>query len=451
MKKQMMKGMTVLFACAAFASCSHDLSIDETAVVENLKNEYRAAFEQKYGKVDPNQSWDFTGFAAKASTRGTSSNSSSVGMDWKQVGYANSEKYGMTVAQMKKIIEADIVEIKQKVASVDPVKFDYTYSKGFLYPVVSHGTYAQDGTNYDSYELGAEYSVGSNTTTSLYVIPSTVTACQTYKKDFWFTYKGYGSSKTSDIRSATFDTWRNINTLSLVNADNARWFVGAKASGESSFTRRTVEYCKIFTVTSGRQYICFSCNGNDDYSDLICLMQEFSWTKKEEPRAWGKRYMVEDMGTIGDFDFNDIVFDVVQLADGSQKCYVRALGGTIDVIITVGNTSWQKKDNKIIDADGNEVDVVVTTMYNTAPPTEEWILAEFPVTGWDPEDNNVTVTVFTNGQNGTFYPMPVNFPEKGEIPMMVAVNVTKTWMYEKKSIEKMPEDFLNDNDYTYEE
>lgn len=41
-----MKGMTVLFACAAFASCSHDLSIDETAVVDNLKNEYRAAFEQ---------------------------------------------------------------------------------------------------------------------------------------------------------------------------------------------------------------------------------------------------------------------------------------------------------------------------------------------------------------------------------------------------------------------
>jgi hypothetical protein len=34
---------------------------------------------------------------------------------------------------------------------------------------------------------------------------------------------------------------------------------------------------------------------------------------------------------------------------------------------------------------------------------------------------------------------------------MVAVNVTKTWMYEKKSIENIPEDFLNNNDYSYEE
>lgn len=450
MKKFMLKGMAALAVCAAFVSCSHDTDFEasnQEFTVENLKNEYKAAFIQKYGEVAPNQSWDFTGFAANATTRATPR----VGMDWKQKWYANNERYGMTVAQMKTIIENDIVEIKNKVASVDPVKFDYTYSKGFLYPVVSHGTYAQDGTNYDSYELGAEYTVGSKTTKSSYVIPSTVTACQTYRKDFWFTYKGYGSQQTSDIRNATFDTWRDINTLSLINADNARWFVGAKASGESAFTYRTVEYCKIFTVKSGRQYICFSCNGNDDYSDLICLMQQFTWTKKEEPRAWGKRYMVEDMGTIGDFDFNDIVFDVVQLADGSQKCYVRALGGTIDVIITVGGTTWQKKDNKILDADGNEVDVVVTTMYNTQPPTEEWILAEFPVSGWDPEDNNVTVTVFTNGQNGTFYPMKVTFPEVGEYPMMVAVNVTKTWMNEKQSIESMPESFLNDNDYTYEE
>ena len=444
----MLKGMAVLCTSAAFVACSHDLSVNEDAIVNNVKNEYNAAFIKKYGEVDPNQSWDFTGYAAKARTR---AGESQIGMDWKLTGYANNERYGMTVKNMKDIIEADIVEIKEKVASVDAVKFDYTYSKGFLYPVVSHGTYAEDGTNYDSYELGAEYTVGSETTATRNVIPSSVTACKDYKKDFWFTYKGYGKSKISDVRSATFDNWRNINTLSLINADNARWFVGAKASGESGFTRRTVEYCKIFTVASGRQYICFSCNGNDDYSDLICLMKEFSWTKKEEPRAWGKRYMVEDMGRIGDFDFNDIVFDVVQLADGSQKCYVRALGGTINVTIKVGNTTWQKENNKIIDANGEEVDAVVTKMYNTTPPTEEWILAEFPVKDWDPEDNNVTVTVYTNGQNGTFFPMPVNFPKKGDIPMMVAVNVTKMWMYEQKNIEEMPADFLNNNDYSYEE
>ena len=454
MKKSFIfKLSAVALVAGAFgmSSCSSNDDIyNPDNAAERIKNEYKAAFEQKYGKVDPNQSWDFTGYAAKARTRAEGND---VTLTWKLTGYANNERYGMTAKQIKGIIEEDIVDIKNNVESVDPVKFEYTYSNMYLYPVVSHGYPMPDGNNYDYYYLGAEYTVGGQTTSCNEVIPSNVTSSAKDNADYWFTYNRYGLGKIDDVRAAGFGNWRNINTTSLVNADNARWWVAARhyQSNETGYDKKTVEYCKIFTVESGRQYIAFDCNGNGDYSDLICLMQLFSWTKKEDPRAWGKRYMVEDMGTIGDFDFNDIVFDVVQLADGSQKCYVRALGGTIDVVITVGNTSWQKKNNKIIDANGEEVDAVVTTMYNTAPPTEEWILAEFPVKGWDPEDNNVTVTVYTNGQNGTFFPMKVEFPEVGEYPMMVAVNVTKMWMYEQTSIESMPASFLNENDYTYEE
>ena len=161
------------------------------------------------------------------------------------------------------------------------------------------------------------------------------------------------------------------------------------------------------------------------------------------------------MGRIGDFDFNDIVFDVVQLADGSQTCYVRALGGTVDIAITVGDVTWRKGEKKVINKDGEEEDAVITQMYNTTPPDEEWILAQFPVTGWNPETNNVTVTVYLENETkpGTFYPMVVNFPDDGDVPMMVAVNVTKLWMVEKTSIESMPKDlynnYLNDNDYSY--
>ena len=32
----------------------------------------------------------------------------------------------------------------------------------------------------------------------------------------------------------------------------------------------------------------------------------------------------------------------IQFADGSQKCHVRALGGTVDIAITVGGVSWRK-------------------------------------------------------------------------------------------------------------
>lgn len=42
-----------------FVACSHDDFIDKDAPVKNLKAEYAANFEKKFGKIDPNQTWDF--------------------------------------------------------------------------------------------------------------------------------------------------------------------------------------------------------------------------------------------------------------------------------------------------------------------------------------------------------------------------------------------------------
>lgn len=42
-----------------FVACSHDDFIDQDAPVKNLKAEYAANFEKKFGKIDPQQSWDF--------------------------------------------------------------------------------------------------------------------------------------------------------------------------------------------------------------------------------------------------------------------------------------------------------------------------------------------------------------------------------------------------------
>ena len=86
-------------------------------------------------------------------------------------------------------------------------------------------------------------------------------------------------------------------------------------------------------------------------------------------------------------------------------------------------------------------------MYNTLPPNGEWILAEFPVTGWDPTDNNVTVLVNTRGQDGQYYTNTIQFPENGDVPMMVAVSTDKLWMTEYVSIESVPASFINENIY----
>ena len=49
---------------AAFMSCSKDVAFDSEGLANQaaaqLKAEYRANFEKKYGAIAPNQTWDFS-------------------------------------------------------------------------------------------------------------------------------------------------------------------------------------------------------------------------------------------------------------------------------------------------------------------------------------------------------------------------------------------------------
>jgi len=58
----------------AFVACSHDDFIDQDAPVKNLKAEYAANFEKKYGKIDPQQTWDFCSTETTYSLPSTSTN-----------------------------------------------------------------------------------------------------------------------------------------------------------------------------------------------------------------------------------------------------------------------------------------------------------------------------------------------------------------------------------------
>ena len=70
-----------------------------------------------------------------------------------------------------------------------------------------------------------------------------------------------------------------------------------------------------------------------------------------------------------------------------------------------------------------------SNIYRTGKESE---LAKFDVTGWVPDDNNISVTVV--GQSGYNGVMTIKFPKKGEAPMMIAVDEDKKWMRERNSI-----------------
>ena len=179
---------------------------------------------------------------------------------------------------------------------------------------------------------------------------------------------------------------------------------------------------KEVTVNCGDKectFWCFQCHPSDNptYTDLVMWVQK---VPNVPSLTMQKRYMVEDLGESDDFDFNDIVFDVYQFSDNTQRCFVRALGGTLGISIKVGNSTWSKAPT-----------YANTEMLNTKGEVDyDKCLAEFDVTGWNHSQNNVTVEV--TGKDG--FKWVLNFPEVGKVPFIVATADGKEWMTERNSV-----------------
>ena len=140
------------------------------------------------------------------------------------------------------------------------------------------------------------------------------------------------------------------------------------------------------------------------------------------------RYMVEDLGSTDDFDFNDIVIDVTdidivtptftngvltsqQVTGHRQEAIIRHLGGTLPFILKIGDTEYA--------AGGQET-------FKTSPNTV------IPVTGYSMSSHNISVQVEQQGSTGVYN--HVKFPKAGEAPMIIAVDQSQEWMGERQSV-----------------
>ncbi|MCD8094289.1 MAG: hypothetical protein LUF01_16375 [Bacteroides sp.] len=174
--------------------------------------------------------------------------------------------------------------------------------------------------------------------------------------------------------------------------------------------------------------------GSDwDMNDVVFLVygdpkipQPVEIIDEEIKEVTSKRYMIEDLGSTDDFDFNDIVVDVTQeivkkltTENGelvstkeisrTQKATLRHLGGTIPFRLKIGD--------KVFDEMEGQMDV---------NPDKE-----YEITGWEPDKNNISVAV-KDLNNGDIHKL--NFPGIGEAPMIIAVDTDVDWMEERVSI-----------------
>ena len=437
-----------------FMSCSKDL-YDSNAVNEKQnekqKNDYATNFVKRYGEIDPNQTWDFATMAPISGLPSTSTRAAGDGgatsvsvikqssgtmriekdvIDWMHEEFkagANNSKKGSPFYLKTQEQTFTIVPFYQGIASyywelwmnVGGVNVQvWSKNQDLTYKTSENGTseaMTNNGVPAEAIEVNAPtYTYQATANQSLYF----------YLK-IW--KKGSKTTDNPDVTTSSLDK----KMLALEGA--------LRPAGVPIDNKVTIIGCEDAT--------------DNDYEDLVFLIYGKPTppiTPVDETEITEtKRYMMEDLGTTDDFDFNDIVVDVQNVytqkiylqptANGGweesrrddpvykgQRAIVRAAGGVYDFTLKIGNTTWTKSQNL---SSGSMLNTGAggSDIYWSGIQSE---LAKFDVTGWIPKDNNVSVTVAGQDNNGIL----IEFPEAGKAPMMIAVDGDIHWMTERSGV-----------------
>ena len=453
-------GMAVMGA--AFMSCSKDVAFDSEGLAkeaaEKARSEFEVNFVKKYGAVDPNKSWDLSSMqpkysftpgenSARALTRTAESYNKTTTPGFKVEGdildwfftnlKAGKNNFDKGDPFYMKVVAGDpltIVPIFQGTASkywqlwmhVDGIENDILIwskgeSLGYRMKEGDDLTLAGTGTNgieKEACEVEAPKVTFTGLPVGNYVY---------FYLKAWTNYSEYDGDKLGN--KATVYSSLDEKMLALKNCD--------KPSGVGEDQNACIIGCEDAA--------------DNDYEDLAFLVYgKFTINEPEEVfETITKRYMVEDLGSTDDFDFNDIVVDVSQTtkttyyyklengkmvqtgSDGpvleSQKAVVRAAGGILDFTINIGSSSWTKSEHL------TPFDQMMNTGIGKAIDYNA-VLDQFNIENkdWNPESNNISITVDGRGGNAGVQVIP--FPKEGEIPMIIAVDPTWNWMSERQSV-----------------
>lgn len=452
--KVILKSIVASVAVLGLAACSKGDLYDANQVAANKmaeqKQKFENNFEAKYGKVDPNQSWDFSTNQQRLGTRG----------------------------------EGDQI-VTELVAGLEfGIKDEYVSTNS---NVLTTRTFTKNKSLYGVLEGDLKDGLSHEGDPAVLLAPSTDFTIYPLSNQGGWTHKLYVKVGDNDPVLVYDKTWTfygratvNGDVVKLGRYWNGTYYAGERANlqglhikapigtrvdvyiddiaGTKGNTAGTINGKAIYLDCKAKpegitwlkddaviKYIGIEDGGGDtDYNDVVLAVVgnpfvpekiEFTNNTYDVPLLVTKRYMMEDLGSTDDFDFNDVVVDVtetttthhkVTLANGvvtkdevtgtdkTQKAVVRHLGGIYPFVLTIGNTSFDVMGGE----DTFDKDVNI----------------EKDVTGWDPTLNNVSVKVEVpdNTQGSKMYNAVNEFPTKGAFPMMFACDPEYKWAAERQ-------------------
>ena len=402
---------TLAVAAMSFGGCTSDdkHEYNPDYQVELDKEAFAANFVKQYGQVDAEQSWDLANpnevYVLSASARQVQTRAKGK-LQWITVssfGHEFNISEGFNEAMEKEFSQFGDPEpcyftFPAEGLRIVPV-FQSNANNYVLHMVVGEDYFAQDiyicsnimGINNNKQKAKAYTITGveAGTPVSFYVV----------------VFKGNKGYKV-DIEN--FSTLEGGFKLAEVDAATAGNYKKGTMREKSSILA-----CQ-FETKHGTAQLAFLMDG-------LAPVQKHQAPEKIV-KVVSRRYLIEDLGSTDDFDFNDIVIDVEQRVvvengvEGTplQMATLRHLGGVLPWNIKIGDTWFSGAENTMLKGEiGSDASV-----------TKD-------VTGWNPEENNITVKVAGN-QTGSVCLIP--FPKKGEVPMVIAVDTYQQWMDERQSI-----------------
>lgn len=402
---------TLAVAAMSFGGCTSDDKHEYNPgyQVELDKESFAANFVKQYGQVDAEQSWDLANpnevYVLSASARQVQTRAKGK-LQWITVssfGHEFNISEGFNEAMEKEFSQFGDPEpcyftFPAEGLRIVPV-FQSNANNYVLHMVVGEDYFAQDiyicsnimGINNNKQKAKAYTITGveAGTPVSFYVV----------------VFKG---NKGYKVDMENFSTLEGGFKLAEVDAATAGNYKKGTMREKSSILA-----CQ-FETKHGTAQLAFLMDG-------LAPVQKHQAPEKIV-KVVSRRYLIEDLGSTDDFDFNDIVIDVEQRVvvengvEGTplQMATLRHLGGVLPWNIKIGDTWFSGAENTMLKGEiGSDASV-----------TKD-------VTGWNPEENNITVKVAGN-QTGSVCLIP--FPKKGEVPMVIAVDTYQQWMDERQSI-----------------
>lgn len=413
----------LLAVMGVFSSCSNKVddlyNPDMTAALKNAQ--YNRAFLSQFGNIDPYHTWGFNNLGSRASIM----DATALYNNWYPIDNVTEAERDAVVAEFSKERKdaVNTILIEESNFWIQQVyKGTNTYSW-----VDQNGAEQNGGVSSNKMELLVVYNAGNS---------GNVTDNSGNKTDYEHVnnFNNGNNNNVSKYENAgtTYATYVGSTLMSNIAAcaDATKQF-GYKNTLDGAIH---TEY--IILEIDGSYYIGFDFCANGDTADKRIERDWVfnDWIVKITPGYPSNVYRViaEDLGEIGDFDFNDVVFDMeivktnVWDNNGVQQCYANitllAAGGTLPLYI--GN-------KEVHEAFGVTTDVMVNTGMGEAKNPVTFRLDNCD----SPDDIQITVR-----DGSKEYVLDTN---TGEAPKKICVAPYFEWPAERQNIKDKYPEFVN--------